>query len=494
MPKTNSERLQDVAEGLQPLNERIVYVGGAMVGLYATDPAAAEPRTTIDVDCVVNTMSYAEHAQFENTLRSLHFHNDKTPNAPLCRWLYKGEPVDVMSVEEKSLTFGNVWYGPGFHKRESYKLPSGLSIYRLPVVYYIATKIAALLSRGGQDWRGAKDFEDIVYVLNYCSEFSDKFEYSDCKVKKYVSEQFEAMLKRPNIVEEIESVISFEEIERTDLILKIMRTIASFKSNKPRLKLQFVSDLHLEFQQNSLFLKEHPLDVAGDILLIAGDTAYLDLPESKSDSYSQYDFWDWASRHYKQVVVCLGNHDFYGNYDLATIPDGYCKQIRHNVNAFYNAVVHFEDVDVIVSTLWSHIEPSDAFFVERNVSDFYRIKYKGHRLTVSDFNCEHERCLQFVKKAVAESGAKIKIVLTHHVPTQRCTASEFKGNTINGAFTVELGDYIADSGIDYWIYGHSHRNIEAQIGKTLILSNQLGYISHGEQLKQGFNNQRMIEI
>ena len=494
MPKTNNERLQEVAEVLQSLNERIVYVGGAMVGLYATDPAAAEPRTTIDVDCVVNSMSYAEHARFENTLRSLHFHNDQTPNAPLCRWIYKDEIVDVMSVEEKSLTFGNVWYGPGFENRECCQLPSGLSIYRLPVVYYIATKISALLSRGGQDWRGSKDFEDIVYVLNYCLEFVDQFETSDYEVKRYVSEQFGKMLKRQNFVEEIESVISYEEIERTDMILNIMQTIASSKMKKAKLQLQFVSDLHLEFPQNRLFLMEHPLEVAGDILLIAGDTAYLDLPETKKDTYSQYEFWDWASKHYKQVVVCLGNHDFYGNYDLATIPDGYCKQIRPNVKAYYNGVVHFEDVDIIVSTLWSYIEPYDAFYVERNVSDFYRIRYNGHRLTVGDFNCEHDRCLLFVKKAVAESRAKTKIVLTHHVPTQLCTASEFKGNTINGAFTVELGNYIAESGIDYWIYGHSHRNIEAQIGKTKILSNQLGYISHGEYVRNGFNNQQMIEI
>ena len=52
---------------------------------------------------------------------------------------------------------------------------------------------------------------------------------------------------------------------------------------------------------------------------------------------------------------------------------------------------------------------------------------------------------------------------------------------------MELGDYIAISGIDYWIYGHSHRNIDAQIGDTQILSNQLGYVSHGEHLRNGFS-------
>lgn len=51
-----------------------------------------------------------------------------------------------------------------------------------------------------------------------------------------------------------------------------------------------------------------------------------------------------------------------------------------------------------------------------------------------------------------------------------------------------------DSGIDYWIYGHSHRNIEAQIGNTRILSNQLGYISHGEYSRNGFDPAKHIEV
>ena len=61
-------------------------------------------------------------------------------------------------------------------------------------------------------------------------------------------------------------------------------------------------------------------------------------------------------------------------------------------------------------------------------------------------------------------------------------SKEFTGSCINGAFTVELADYIAQSGIDYWIYGHSHRNIERRIGKTLCTCNQLGYVFHGENV------------
>ena len=42
---------------------------------------------------------------------------------------------------------------------------------------------------------------------------------------------------------------------------------------------------------------------------------------------------------------------------------------------------------------------------------------------------------------------------SHHVPSFELMAPEFKGSPLNGAFTVELGGFIADSPIEYWIYG-----------------------------------------
>ena len=85
-----------------------------------------------------------------------------------------------------------------------------------------------------------------------------------------------------------------------------------------------------------------------------------------------------------------------------------------------------------------------------------------------------------------------RVVVTHHVPSYQLVAPEFRGSRINGAFTVELADYIAVSGIDYWIYGHSHRNIDKTIGSTRCLCNQFGYVSHNEHLT--FDRGKVIEL
>ena len=243
------------------------------------------------------------------------------------------------------------------------------------------------------------------------------------------------------------------------------------------MKIQYASDLHLEFADNWRFLRENPLLVMGDILVLAGDIGYLG-----DQNYQNHPFWDWASENYNQVLVVLGNHEFYKYYDLSTMRDGSICEIRKNVHWYYNEVVNIGDVDFILSTLWSHIDDEDAQFCERCVTDFRRIMYGEKILTHREFNLEHDKSFLFIKRTVERSTAKFKVVVTHHVPSFQLCAPEFEGSTLNGAFTVELEDYIMNSEVDYWIYAHSHRNINKVIGKTHCISNQLGYVFANEHL------------
>ncbi len=253
------------------------------------------------------------------------------------------------------------------------------------------------------------------------------------------------------------------------------------------MKIQYASDLHLEFRENASYLKHNPLKVAGDILILAGDIGYLG-----DQNYSNHPFWDWASENFMQVIVAMGNHEFYKFYDIAPLNNGYRLQIRHNVAAYYNSVITVEDTDIIVSTLWAHIPLKDASFTEKVISDFRRIQYNGELLTFANFNQEHRKCLDFINTSVAESIAKNKVVVSHHVPSFRMQDPKYKDSKANGAFTVELEDYIKTSGIDYWIYGHSHCNIDVRIGNTLCISNQLGYVFQNEHLS--FRPDAIIEV
>ena len=56
------------------------------------------------------------------------------------------------------------------------------------------------------------------------------------------------------------------------------------------MRIQYASDLHLEFADNWRYLREHPLEVNGDILILAGDIGYL-----SDQTYHIHPFWDWQA-------------------------------------------------------------------------------------------------------------------------------------------------------------------------------------------------------
>ena len=252
------------------------------------------------------------------------------------------------------------------------------------------------------------------------------------------------------------------------------------------MKIQFASDLHLEMVANAAWLQSHPLEVAGDILVLAGDTAYLE------EGIPNW-FLDWASASYQQVMLIPGNHEYYHYGDIAKRGEAWQWMLRENVGYYYNKVVTIGNTDFILSTMWSLITETEMFQVQRGLNDFYQILCNDNRFTPDDFNAEHERCKQFIIKGVAESKAEHIVVATHHVPTLQCVASQHQDSALSSAFAVEMGNIIAESHIDYWIYGHSHTNIDTSIENTKIVSNQLGYIAHNEQ-HNGFNNSRYIEL
>ncbi len=190
------------------------------------------------------------------------------------------------------------------------------------------------------------------------------------------------------------------------------------------MKIQYCSDLHLEFSANSSHLKLNPLEVVGDLLLLAGDIGYL----SDDGSYP-HPFWDWASKNYKQVIVVPGNHELYKGYDINKLHEGLAIPIRENVAYHYNSVVSIENVDIIVSTLWAHVEPQYAYLTERRVSDFRSTIANGkYRLSVDRFNAEHQSCIEFIKRAVANSKAEKIVVVTHHVPSNVLSSPDFEGS------------------------------------------------------------------
>lgn len=249
-------------------------------------------------------------------------------------------------------------------------------------------------------------------------------------------------------------------------------------------KIQYASDLHLEFSMNHEFIQKNPLIPSGEILLLAGDI----VPFHQLEQHR--DFFKFCSDNFAFTYWIAGNHEYYGG-DLLNRTGQFMENIEHNVHLVNNTWAHHGNARIIFSTLWTPISNEKAWYVQNGLNDYRVIKDNGKRFTTSRSTKLFEENLEFIKEAVKNNQREKSIVVTHHVPTLQHYPEEYKNSNINEAFAVDLDNFIENSGIDYWIYGHHHRNVPAfKIGTTEMLTNQLGYVRLNEH--SNFSLNRLI--
>jgi len=91
------------------------------------------------------------------------------------------------------------------------------------------------------------------------------------------------------------------------------------------MKIQYCSDLHLEFPMNSDYIMEAKIPPLGDILVLAGDITYL------GDVFYKHTFFDYLSDNFSFVYWVPGNHEFYDGFDLSNFDEPVNFKIRHNI-------------------------------------------------------------------------------------------------------------------------------------------------------------------
>lgn len=252
------------------------------------------------------------------------------------------------------------------------------------------------------------------------------------------------------------------------------------------MRIQYASDLHLEFPDNKAFMKRAPLLPLGDVLVLAGDI----VPFHVTDKHR--DFFSFLSDNFATTYWLPGNHEYY-YFDIAEKSGVLHEKIRDNVFLVNNTSAVHGDVKLIFSTLWSKISPGYQWDIERGMNDFRVIKYKGKRFSADIFNALHAESLAFIQEAIQPKEAEKIAVFTHHCPTMMHYPPQYKGSVLNEAFAVELFDLIEPSNIATWVYGHHHSNIpEFEIGNTRMCTNQLGYVQLGEN--KGFEPGKCLEI
>jgi predicted nucleotidyltransferase len=190
--------VSEVAKGLSELKDQIVFVGGAIISLYADDPAADEIRPTEDVDLTIRLLNYKDWSAIQDRLSELGFHADPEGHA-ICSYKFNNIPVDIMSTDDGPLGPSNRWYKIGFNELWTVKAKDE-QIKVLSAPCYLATKFEAFNTRGKGDHL-CHDFEDIIYVLDNRISIVQDIERTAVEIREYLIEELNKIYLTPRYEE-----------------------------------------------------------------------------------------------------------------------------------------------------------------------------------------------------------------------------------------------------------------------------------------------------
>lgn len=87
----------------------------------------------------------------------------------------------------------------------------------------------------------------------------------------------------------------------------------------------------------------------------------------------------------------------------------------------------------------------------------------------------HERFIAALEQWFDTRPSGPNVIITHHAPVIN-PKSQYLLSPLEPAFvSYEMGHYIETYWPDLWVYGHTHQCDTQRVGKTQIISNQLGY-------------------
>ena len=217
------EAVKTLARALGDLNEYVVFVGGAVVGLYADDPGAPEVRPTKDVDIVLEIKSLSRLEELRKALAARDIY-PASEEKVMCRFRYQNILLDVMSTQEVGWAPANPWFRVGFDRAENYNFDD-VSIRIMPIPIYLASKFSAFEERG-TDPRTSHDFEDIVFILDNRATLINDVKQAEKDVREFLVNKFNDILVDSSLQEAILSHLEpATQMKRFEMLVQKLKEI-----------------------------------------------------------------------------------------------------------------------------------------------------------------------------------------------------------------------------------------------------------------------------
>ncbi len=248
------------------------------------------------------------------------------------------------------------------------------------------------------------------------------------------------------------------------------------------MRLHILADLHLEFGA-----VEIPQTDA-DVVVLAGDVAV----GPRGLDWIRYRFPD------RPVVYVLGNHEFY-RHNLQRLTQLLKREAEGTLtHLLEDSSVELGGFTFLGCTLWTDFAlrsnaQRDAAKAEGFLNDYRLIRFGStdRVLQARDTVEIHRESVAWLKRELARHDPARTIVVTHHAPSPRSEAPGYANGPLSPSFVSDLGLLVAHSGIPLWIHGHTHYNVDYQLGATRVLTNQRGY---PREACSGFDPGTVIEL
>lgn len=278
------------------------------------------------------------------------------------------------------------------------------------------------------------------------------------------------------------------------------------------MKIQVVSDLHLEFGNISITNND------ADVLVLSGDICVASGFEEERYSKLFFNFFKECSERFSHVIYICGNHEHYKGDIALTV--GILKdklQEFKNIYILEQEVKVINGVTFIAGTLWTDMnkgDPVTLFHIKSVMNDYKAITDSNEMVSYkfisegkqhlkqrpSKFTPEksmelHNKMTQYIKDVVTNIPSDGKVVVVgHHAPCKKSVKPMYEGDVAtNGAYSSDLSSIMLDyPQIKLWTHGHTHDSFDYVIGNTRVVCNPRGYYNYMEN--EHFDPNLIVEV
>jgi predicted phosphodiesterase len=239
------------------------------------------------------------------------------------------------------------------------------------------------------------------------------------------------------------------------------------------------SDLHLEFGSSWT----PPPDANGDLMILAGDII----------TFGDYNPLNQLLQKWKKPVLYVaGNHEYYTRKPMNEEAKKFKAWLASNhpkVKLLVDEEISFGGVNFFGGTMWTDFNGGDAHAMEvaqDGINDFRLIRNPDHTsFCPADAVVLHENFRAKLLNWFGNDLTGPRVVITHNAPVINPN-TKHRGSPFMAAFiSLDMVEVIERHQPALWVYGHTHECDDQTIGRTRIISNQLGYPTNSNSFECG---------